>query len=86
MTVKKPLKLSYLAALLFPALTLFHSNAAANINGVETVHVIPSKQPPAYDLEQIQTEATGTIKRMAVKVDGALAVLVIAKGFEGKGL
>jgi hypothetical protein len=61
--VKKRLKLTYLPALLLPALTVFHGNAVANVNGVETVHVVPAEQPPAYDLEQIQTEATDAIRR-----------------------
>jgi len=51
------------AAFGLAALLMFQGNAAANIHGVKSVRVVAADVPPAYELEQIEGEATDAIRR-----------------------
>lgn len=63
MNVRNPSELTLRLAMCAASMLLLHGNAAANIHGVETIRVIAAAEPPAYDLDQIENEATGAIRR-----------------------
>jgi len=56
-------EVTFRVALCAAAVLLFHGNAAANIHDVESLRVIAADEPPAYDLDQIENEATDAIER-----------------------
>lgn len=58
-------------------LLLIHSEIAANVHGVTTVEIDHAKQPPAYDLEQIESEVTDGIARTRRNLMIGIALLEI---------
>lgn len=77
MTVIEATKLTFWTAFCPALLLLFHSNAVANINGVESVRVIAAEEPPVYDLDQIEREVSDTIRRTRRNLWLRIAVLEI---------
>ncbi len=73
-----------MTAVRFPLLLLLlGSIAEANIHGLDSVRVVPASEPPAYDLDQIETEVAETVKRSERNLRIQVALLRFGPTFAG---